>query len=287
MGFSRAKLRISSNSKAKTTTLEIKDRRDDEWTPCWTLSSAIDFKSYLVIAANTDSHGSPANYHYLHSFMFWDTEGPVEVAKKHKGQYDSAFSEKGKEVKMDSEDLLHLINTDSELAKDADKAMSAYNDQLLAHNTRYAKLIGSVYRNQHLAQEMGASFPSQDFMAELNDKINEFRALQKNFEEHFVKIGRNFKDIVEELRKNATSRSDEWTLGEQEEMVKYQLAMSKDKIMRVNEGMLRSNQFGKALRNSEMLDTMTKFSRHKMEQEMGKGPAAKKAEMTNQFRRWV
>ena len=61
-------------------------------------------------------------------------------------------------------DLLHLINKDAELATDRTKVISAYNDQLIAHNTRYAKLIGSVYRNQHIAENLVSSFPDQDFL---------------------------------------------------------------------------------------------------------------------------
>lgn len=193
MGFRRGKLRLSSNTAQRYTTLEVKDSRDPEWQHCFTHQQPVNFKSYLIMAASTEKHGGASNHHYVHSFNFWDMEGPTESSKKFTDdQLDENFGKKGKKFDVASGDLLHMINRDSELANNSTRAIDAYNDQLVAHSTRYAKLIGSVFRNQHLAFKIAKSFPTEDFMAELNEKISELRTIQTAVTEHFQTIMATF-----------------------------------------------------------------------------------------------
>ena len=61
------------------------------------VSKPIDYRAYMVVAATT-AKGGNTNHHYIHSLMFWDSEGPVEQNKKGaEGEYDEAFQEDGEE----------------------------------------------------------------------------------------------------------------------------------------------------------------------------------------------
>ena len=64
------------------------------------------------------SAGAKPNHHFVHSIDFWDTDGP----EKKEPEEDST------EIEAKMEDLLHNMNKDGDLAHDANKAMSAYND---------------------------------------------------------------------------------------------------------------------------------------------------------------
>lgn len=130
--------------------MEVMDttRFNGEWKQCFTIQQSIDFKSNIIMAASTEKHGGAANYHYINSFNFWDVEGPTESSKRLvEGEIDDDFGKAGKKFDASAYDLLHLINQDSDLANNSTRAIDAYNDQLVAHNSRYAKLIASVYRN--------------------------------------------------------------------------------------------------------------------------------------------
>jgi len=139
----------------------------------------------MILAAGSEKHGGIPNFHTVHSVNFFDMEGPADTFNKMKDEEDDDFKKAGKKFNVKSEDLLHMINPDSDLAHNATRAIDAYNDQLIAHNTRYAKLIGNVYRNQHLATSIGSSFPTNDFMADLNNKIDEYRTIQTAFTQHY------------------------------------------------------------------------------------------------------
>lgn len=128
--------------------LEVMDSKYGEWKQCFTIMQSIDYKTSIVLAASTEKHGGESNHHFVHSFNFWDMEGPTESSKKNvDGFFDDDFDHAGKKFDANAFDLLHLINADSDLAHNATRAIDAYNDQLIAHNSRYAKLIASVYRN--------------------------------------------------------------------------------------------------------------------------------------------
>jgi hypothetical protein len=53
-------------------------------------------------------------------------------------------------------------------------------------------------------------------MADLNNDIEEYRAIQTSFTKHYQGIMETFSEIVKELRKDAPERKDEWTLAEEE-----------------------------------------------------------------------
>jgi hypothetical protein len=150
-----------------------------------TIPAAVDFPSYYVMAASTER--TAPNFHYIYSVQFWDSDGPN---KTHMFDEQHQVSEEDAEIGQQEfiphgQDLLHLINTDSDLARDKTKVISAYNDQLIAHNNRYAKLIGSVYRNQHIAENLVESFPDQDFLKNVTSTISEFKQLQDGFTNNF------------------------------------------------------------------------------------------------------
>jgi len=172
----------------------------------------------MIIASASERHGGIPNFHTVHSVNFFDVEGPASDKNKMKDE-DDEFKSAGKKFTFKSEDLLHMINPDSDLAHNSTRAIDAYNDQLIAHNTRYAKLIGNVYRNQHLATSIGSSFPTDDFMADLNNKIDEYRTIQTAFTQHYQGIIGTFKGIVKELKTDGPERPNEWTLVAEEERI--------------------------------------------------------------------
>ena len=146
MSFKRAKLRLSSNTEEGYINLEVLDSRNKEWVHCFTINQPIDYPSSMIMAAGTEKHGGVPNYHTVHSLNFWDVEGPTSDTSK-MNDVDENFAKAGKKFDFQASDLLHFINSDSDLAHNATRAIDAYNDQLIAHNTRYAKLIGNVFRN--------------------------------------------------------------------------------------------------------------------------------------------
>jgi len=122
--------------------------------------------------------------------------------------------------------LLHLINTDSDLAKDKTKVISAYNDQLIAHNNRYAKLIGSVYRNQHIAENLVESFPDQNFLKNVTSTIAEFKLLQDGFTNNFQGVKETINRATTGLEADISvprPSSDELNIKDDEAVLSYEL----------------------------------------------------------------
>ena len=227
MAFDRTKMRITSEGESQLLFIEFKNYQDDLWQHCMTIPAAIDFPSYYVMAASTER--TAPNFHYVYSVQFWDSDGPEKNAKKFDDQHhiEDEDIEIGKqEFIPHGADLLHLINTDSDLAKDKTKVISAYNDQLIAHNNRYAKLIGSVYRNQHIAENLVESFPDQNFLKNVTSTIAEFKILQDGFTN-------NFKGVKEIINRATTGleadisvprpSTDELNIKDDEAVLSYEL----------------------------------------------------------------
>lgn len=53
-------------------------------------------------------------------------------------------------------------------------------------------------------------------MADLNEKISEYRTIQTSFTDHYQGIIGTFNGIVQELKKEAPERPNEWTLADEE-----------------------------------------------------------------------
>lgn len=63
-----------------------------------------------------------------------------------------------------------------------------------------------------MALEIAKAFPTEDFMAELNNGITEFRTIQGSITEHFKSIMGTFNDMVKELNKPAPERENSFNL---------------------------------------------------------------------------
>jgi hypothetical protein len=193
----------------------------------------------------SSSNPSSPNYHYIHSVKFYDIDGPTEPADT--GDED--------EIDIKQADLLHTMNKDADLAHDATKAISAYNDQLIAHNNRYAKLIGSVYRNQHIATEIMQSFPDQEFMNGLNNKISDFKTLNNEFTKHFDKVHDTVAHVVEELNKKPEDRgvnTSDFTLVKEETKIEQSLMPIHNQISDLTKMINASDTMGQMISKSSL-----------------------------------
>lgn len=254
--FERALIRIVSDVKAHNFKLEVKPKNADSWTTCFTIEQPVDFPTYFIMASSTESQ--TPNHHYVHSMGFWDTDGPPKKADKSDEEA----------VNTQQEDLLHSMNKDGELAHDSAKAISAYNDQLIAHNSRYAKLIGSVYRNQHLATEIMQAFPTQDFMNSLNNKITDFKALNNDFNKHFDKVHDTVANVVSELNKKPEDRkvdAEDFTLASEEAKVEQKLSPIHNQIAHLKQMISSGNAMGNMISNSSLQEQLNKFKRRQSE----------------------
>ena len=152
--FESGVFRFESDSDNKEIFLEVLPKGKDEYVRCITYPMAVEYPVHFFMASGGMQPGRRKVE--INKIMFYDNEPEIEGEEEAIEQYSSGFDIDA----MTISDLLISGQINTAIYMDEEHGRNAYNDNLMAYNGKYARLVGMFHANEEAIERILEILPT-------------------------------------------------------------------------------------------------------------------------------